>query len=79
MIKRADTDGDGKISMEEAPPHLKKHFAKIDTNGDGFLERSEIEAWIKHHQKRLNASNETPNSETPNSDTPAETKKPSGL
>jgi Ca2+-binding EF-hand superfamily protein len=79
MIKRADTDGDGKISMEEAPPQLKKHFAKIDTNGDGFLDRSEIEAWIKHHQKRLNASNDTPNSETPNSDAPAETKKPSGL
>jgi Ca2+-binding EF-hand superfamily protein len=79
MIKRADTDGDGKISMEEAPPQLKKHFAKIDTNGDGFLDRSEIETWIKHHQKRLNASNDTPNSATPNSDTPAETKKPSGL
>jgi Ca2+-binding EF-hand superfamily protein len=79
MIKRADTDGDGKLSMEEAPPQLKKHFAKIDTNGDGFLDRSEIEAWIKHHQKRLNASNETPNSETPNSDAPAETKKPAGL
>lgn len=55
IIMRADANGDGKISEDEAPPQLKKHFAKIDTNGDGFLDRSEIEAWIKHRQKRLGA------------------------
>jgi len=53
MIMRADVNGDGKISEEEAPPQLKKQFSKIDTNGDGYLDKNEIEAWIKHRQKRL--------------------------
>jgi Ca2+-binding EF-hand superfamily protein len=52
MIMRADADGDGKISQEEAPPQLKKHFARLDTNGDGYLDRSELEAWAKRIQKR---------------------------
>jgi Ca2+-binding EF-hand superfamily protein len=52
MIMRADANGDGKISLEEAPPQLKKHFARLDTNGDGYLDRSELEAWAKRMQKR---------------------------
>jgi Ca2+-binding EF-hand superfamily protein len=52
MIMRADADGDGKISLEEAPPQLKRNFARLDTNGDGFLDRSELEAWAKRMQKR---------------------------
>jgi Ca2+-binding EF-hand superfamily protein len=52
MIMRADTDGDGRISQAEAPPQLKKHFARLDTNGDGYLDRSELEAWAKRLQKR---------------------------
>jgi Ca2+-binding EF-hand superfamily protein len=52
MIMRADADGDGKISLEEAPPQLKKSFARIDTNGDGYLDRSELEAWAKRIQQR---------------------------
>jgi len=46
MLKRADADGDGKLSMEEAPPFLKKQFSKIDTNGDGFLDKSELESVV---------------------------------
>jgi Ca2+-binding EF-hand superfamily protein len=51
IFKRADKDGDGKLSMEEAPKFLKKHFAKIDKNGDGFLDREELEAWFDKHRK----------------------------
>ena len=77
MLMRADANGDGKISMEEAPPQVKKHFARIDTNGDGFLDRSEIEAWMKHRQKRIGALSGEPNSagESPSQST----KQPSGL
>ncbi len=56
-IMKADANGDGKISEEEAPPQLKKHFSQIDTNGDGYLDRSEIETWIKRRQKRTGALN----------------------
>jgi Ca2+-binding EF-hand superfamily protein len=51
LLQRADADGDGKLSMEEAPPFLKKQFAKIDTNGDGFLDKSELEAWFRQHRR----------------------------
>jgi Ca2+-binding EF-hand superfamily protein len=60
-IMKADANGDGKISEEEAPPQLKKHFSQIDTNGDGFLDRSEIETWIKRRQKRMGALNDGQN------------------
>jgi Ca2+-binding EF-hand superfamily protein len=52
LLKRADADGDGKLSMEEAPKFLKKQFSKIDTNGDGFLDKKELEAWF-HRQHRI--------------------------
>jgi Ca2+-binding EF-hand superfamily protein len=56
LMKRADTDGDGKLSMEEAPPFLKKQFAKIDTNGDGFLDKAELEVWFRHRRLAGNTS-----------------------
>lgn len=74
MIMRADADGDGKISLEEAPPQLKKHFARIDANGDGYLDRSELEAWAKQVQKRQ-AAMQGKQDPTPETAKP----KPSGL
>jgi Ca2+-binding EF-hand superfamily protein len=50
-IMSADADGDGKLSMAEAPRFLKRHFAKVDTNGDGFIDREELETFLKTHKK----------------------------
>jgi hypothetical protein len=43
-IKKFDKDGDGKISMEEAPPPMKANFAKHDTNGDGWIDAEEAKS-----------------------------------
>ena len=74
VIMRADADGDGKISQAEAPPQLKKHFARLDTNGDGYLDRSELEAWAKQIQKRQAAQQGEQDSTAQNAKP-----KPSGL
>ena len=45
MIKRADSDGDGKVSKEEfvkaRSAELNEAFARIDGNADGFLDEAE--------------------------------------
>ncbi len=45
-LQALDTNGDGKISREEAAQSkgLAKHFDQIDTNKDGFLTREEFAA-----------------------------------
>ena len=42
--KKADRDGDGRISREEARafPRLEKNFDRIDTNQDGSLSQEEL-------------------------------------
>jgi hypothetical protein len=39
-----DSDGDGKLSLEEAPDRMKERFAGIDSNGDGFVDPDEWDA-----------------------------------
>ena len=50
-FKKADKDGDGKLSKEEAPDRLKDHFEKIDADSDGSLTKEEIKTAIKSHIK----------------------------
>ncbi len=42
----ADTNGDGKLSREEAQamPHIAKHFDAIDLNHDGYIAPDEMRA-----------------------------------
>ena len=50
-LKKADTNGDGMISREEAKaglPQLYKHFDEVDTNHDGQVTAEELQAF---HQK----------------------------
>ncbi len=47
FVKRtmeSDTDGDGKISQEEAPERMRRAFDRLDTDGDGFVDKAEVEA-----------------------------------
>lgn len=44
---RADANGDGGLSREEARllPRLARHFDVIDSNGDGVMSGAEVRAW----------------------------------
>ncbi|HEX4132343.1 MAG TPA: hypothetical protein VHZ24_20090 [Pirellulales bacterium] len=42
MIARADANGDGKLSKDEAPDRLRDNFDRVDRNGDGFVDASEL-------------------------------------
>jgi hypothetical protein len=48
MMQRADTDGDGKVSLDEfikaRTARLEEAFARMDTDGDGSLDEKEAEA-----------------------------------
>ena len=41
-LKENDSDGDGKISKDEAPENIKRLFDRMDKNKDGFIEESEV-------------------------------------
>lgn len=50
MMKRGDTDGDGKISLAEAEqnPRMERMMARLDTDGDGAISTEEMQAMRKH-------------------------------
>ena len=52
LMKRIDTDGDGKVSRSEALAAAAARFDAADTNKDGFLTPEEMRAARKaHHGK----------------------------
>jgi len=51
-MKRSDTNGDGKISLEEMSQRRGKRFDKLDANGDGKLSEDELRAKIKKNPEK---------------------------
>jgi hypothetical protein len=44
LLKKTDSNGDGRISLDEYLAAAKARFARLDTNGDGFLQADELAA-----------------------------------
>jgi hypothetical protein len=44
MMGRADTDGDGAISLAEQRAQASKRFERVDTNSDGKIDKAESDA-----------------------------------
>ena len=53
LIKSKDTDGDGKLTKDEAGSPYSYFFDRVDTDGDGFLSESEADASIQSMKKRM--------------------------
>ena len=47
-----DTNGDGKITLEEAPEQLKAGFQYIDTNGDGGIDVKEAQIMVDYRKNQ---------------------------
>ena len=43
LMSLLDTNGDGKITMDEAPEDVKAGFGLIDRNGDGGIDVTEAQ------------------------------------
>jgi len=39
-----DTNGDGRVSRDEAPEQMQRFFGQMDSNGDGFITADELQA-----------------------------------
>ncbi|MEX2118320.1 MAG: EF-hand domain-containing protein [Pirellulales bacterium] len=63
-LRRADTDGDGKLKRDELPMFLQRGFERLDADGDGLADFNEIEraleAVIRRRRDRPNPSPATP-------------------
>ena len=51
-LSRLDSDGDGKISRDEAPEPMQGFFDNLDENSDGYIDQQEIETMRSRFQRR---------------------------
>jgi Ca2+-binding EF-hand superfamily protein len=60
MLKKLDTNNDGKISLDEwkagprsqkDPARAQEMFTKLDANHDGFITLDELKAMAQHHHE----------------------------
>ena len=49
LMSYMDTNGDGKITMNEAPEELKAGFSSIDRNGDGGIDVKEAQVMADYN------------------------------
>jgi Ca2+-binding EF-hand superfamily protein len=59
-LRRFDTDGDGKLSKEEARGRLKDNFDRLDTNRDGYLDGEEIRKALRELGNQLQPTSNRP-------------------
>ncbi|MDB5522583.1 MAG: hypothetical protein JWM58_346 [Rhizobium sp.] len=62
MIKRADANGDGRVSQAELAGAIAASFAVVDANGDGVLSQSELDnsnVAYKAHRQQVKASRQS--------------------
>ena len=53
LIKEKDTDGDGKLTKDEAGSPYSFFFDRVDTDSDGFLSEAEADQSIQSMKKRM--------------------------
>jgi multidrug resistance efflux pump len=53
LIKQKDTDGDGKLTKDEAGSPYSFFFDTVDTDKDSFLSESELDTSIKNMKARM--------------------------
>ena len=55
LISSKDTDGDGKLTKEEAGSPYSYFFDRVDTDSDGFISESEADVSIKSMKARMSS------------------------
>jgi Ca2+-binding EF-hand superfamily protein len=53
FLESYDKNKDGFLTLDEAPPFLKRLFERLDTNGDGKLDKDELAAGQKLVRQRF--------------------------
>ena len=53
LVQSKDTDGDGKLTKDEAGSPYTFFFDRIDTDSDGFLSAAEADKSIQQMKKRM--------------------------
>ncbi len=52
LMSLMDTNGDGKITMDEAPEELKAGFFSVDRNGDGGIDVTEAQVMADYNNQQ---------------------------
>ncbi|MGL4465097.1 MAG: hypothetical protein ACRDD1_17725 [Planctomycetia bacterium] len=47
ILRRFDTNGDGKLDEAEAPERMAEGFARVDADGDGFVDAVELKVVVQ--------------------------------